>query len=375
MKILWTLTNPWKNHRWKEMFIDLSMHSEVTHVYVVERSYDILTYPIRGIKKVLPPPIPLLQPIHPKLTVIRFPLLYPEKLSANDYSMKLLTNWLKPLFSYTRPSVSVIPSPYQIPIAMGSKLAGSKTIYFVYDEITYTEEGLPNQTAMLFEKKLMQFIDTIVVTTHILKIPREKYQKPIYVRPNGTNTELWRSLHEEPAFLKGIPKPRIVFHGHVGPWIDHEMFIELAQALPHVNFIIIGKLSGEALKLKNTNLPNLHFIKFKPKEEVAAAVQHCDIALMPFKTNNKFSVAINPLKLYEALAAGVPTIISNLPSVPKGPGVFIYKTKDDVYKYIEQILKNPISKEEITKFGQQWDWSKINRQMIRIMGGTINEKV
>ena len=365
MKVLWTLTGPWKGHRWQRMFLDLSTHKEISHIYVIERSYDLITYPIRGLNGQLPPPIPLIKPINPKLTIIRYPLLYPEKL----FSPYLLSKWLKSIISFIKPDVGVLSSPFHIPWAMSLKLSGAKVIYFVYDEIRYSESGEPRQDTILYENRMVPFSDAIVVTAPILAEPRKHYGKPIYIRPNGTDTKLWRGPHKEPDFLRDIPHPRIIFHGHMGPWIDHNLFIEIAQHFSDIQFIVIGKLSGNASAIKNIALKNIHFIPFRPQHDVAAAVYHSDIAFMPFKTEDAFSKAINPLKLYEALAAGIPTIIANLPSIPQGPGIYIYKSNHDIFKYIEGILENPPDKDVISQFARQWDWHNINKKMIGIMGG------
>ncbi|UZN22737.1 glycosyltransferase [bacterium 3DAC] len=368
MKVLWTLTGPWEGHRWQRMFLDLSTHNEIQHVYVIERSYDILTYPIRGMQRQLPPPIPIKKDINKKLSVIRFPLLYPEKL----FSTNLLVKWIKPIISYIKPDIGILVSPFHIPWAIALKLAGAKALYFVYDEILYSEDGKPRQDTVVYENKMAHIVDGIVVTAPVLMDTRKHYGKPIYIRPNGTDTSMWEGPHKEPDFIKNIPHPRIIFHGHMGPWIDHKLFLDIVKALPHYHFIVIGKLSGNATSIANLEINNLHFIPFKPQEEVAAAVYHSDIALMPFKTENRFSKAINPLKLYEALAAGIPTIISNLPSIPQGPGIYVYKNKEDILKHIQDIENNPPNKEAISKFAKQWDWHNINKTMIEIMGGTVN---
>ena len=114
MNIVWTLTGPWKNHRWRYMFKDLSSHKEITNVFPIERSYDFLTYPLRGWKGTLSYPLPLIKSINAKLHIVRYPLLIPERFGLHNIQAR----WLKPLMSLTRPDITFVSSPFHIPIAL-----------------------------------------------------------------------------------------------------------------------------------------------------------------------------------------------------------------------------------------------------------------
>ena len=368
MNIAWTLTGPWKGHRWRYMFKDLTTHKEINNVFPIERSYDILTYPIRGWKRNLTPPIPLLTSVDPKLHIVRYPLLFPEKFGMHY----LQARWLKPIISLIRPDVMFISSPFHIPLALSAKAGGSKVIYFVYDEITYTEDGKPRRDTQKAENKLARLSDAIVVTARSLIEPRLKYEKPIIVRPNGTNTKLWRGPHIEPKEIRNIPHPRIIFHGHMGPWIDHKLFMEMVKLYPQFSFIIVGKISGDASEIKSMNSSNLYLFPFMSQEKVAAMVYHSDVAFMPFKTEDAFSRGINPLKLYEALAAGTPVIISDLPNIPHGPGIHIYRNKDEASLLLKKTAGEKADKNLLTEFATQWDWHNINKELIQTLGGIIN---
>src|SRR6185436_7193969 len=56
-------------------------------------------------------------------------------------------------------------------------------------------------------------------------------------------------------------------------------------------------------------LPNVHLLGERPLETLPGYVQHMDVALLPYK-RNAYTDAINPMKFYEALAAGTPVVAS-----------------------------------------------------------------
>jgi glycosyltransferase involved in cell wall biosynthesis len=88
----------------------------------------------------------------------------------------------------------------------------------------------------------------------------------------------------------------------------------LADALPEASIVLVGPvmvdLGAERLP------PNVHVLGNRPYAELPAYVQAFDVGLIPYLLND-WTVSVDPLKLLEYLAAGIPVIATPLPEVQK----------------------------------------------------------
>jgi glycosyltransferase involved in cell wall biosynthesis len=61
-------------------------------------------------------------------------------------------------------------------------------------------------------------------------------------------------------------------------------------------------------------IPNMHFLGRKPYEQIPAYCRGFDVGLIPFQ-DNELTKAVNPIKLREYLAVGLPVVSTSLPEV------------------------------------------------------------
>jgi glycosyltransferase involved in cell wall biosynthesis len=117
-----------------------------------------------------------------------------------------------------------------------------------------------------------------------------------------------------PADVRSLAKPVIGFFGLIADWVDLDLIRFLATSRPHWTFLLIGKVVTNVKALEN--LPNIRLLGQKPYAALPAYAKVFDVALMPF-VMNELTVAANPLKIREYLAAGLPVISSAIPEAQK----------------------------------------------------------
>jgi glycosyltransferase involved in cell wall biosynthesis len=66
-------------------------------------------------------------------------------------------------------------------------------------------------------------------------------------------------------------------------------------------------------QLQWLDLPNVHFLGHKPVELLPRYIAASQVCLMPYKIN-EWTRHIDPLKMYEYLAAGKPVVSTDIPS-------------------------------------------------------------
>lgn len=109
----------------------------------------------------------------------------------------------------------------------------------------------------------------------------------------------------EPDDVRGMSRPRAGFVGGIDiHTFDPQMFLQVAKALPDVQFVMVGACS---LPPDWCGLANVHLLGQRPYEQVAAYMAACDVLIMPWN-QSEWIRACNPVKLKEYLAVGRPVV-------------------------------------------------------------------
>jgi len=139
-----------------------------------------------------------------------------------------------------------------------------------------------------------------------------------------------------PEELKDLPRPLVGYIGAISDWLDQELLRAAALAHPDWSVVLIGPVDTDASCLKT--LPNVRLLGHKAYSELPSYLNCFDVAVIPFKIN-ELTRGVNPVKLYEYLAAGKPVVSSDLPEVrPFRPLVSIAREPDQFVRKIEEEL-------------------------------------
>ncbi len=170
--------------------------------------------------------------------------------------------------------------------------------------------GFGDVPPVSFEKdmELAAKVDLVVTTSSYLKEKLSEFIDPgkMLVVPNGLDMEkISRMDRSFPDEFKSIPEPRIIYIGLIRDWFDTELLYRTAISLQWAHFVLIGDVKTDISLLKP--LKNIHFLGPKPYERIGQFLSHARVGIIPFKRNELVEY-INPLKLYEYLAFGLPVV-------------------------------------------------------------------
>lgn len=148
----------------------------------------------------------------------------------------------------------------------------------------------------------------------------KKYSSKIIVEHDGCDYETIRS-----KMLDGVDatKKRIVYTGHLYKGRGIELLLEIAQALPEYEIVIVGGTPSDIERIKSVcvkqGLSNINLIGFVTQEFIPQYWNLANVLVMPYQKvvsiENKgdSSTFMSPLKMFEYLATGRPVISSDLP--------------------------------------------------------------
>lgn len=135
--------------------------------------------------------------------------------------------------------------------------------------------------------------------------------------PNGADSEHFSPTAsvrlDPPQALSKIHKPILGYTGEIAQWFDFDLVRDLAMRHPEWSIVLIGLVHSDDFFMIS-RLPNVHYLGRKTYEELPAYLRQFDACILPFKINALTS-AVNPVKLYEYLAAGKPVISTPLREV------------------------------------------------------------
>ena len=235
---------------------------------------------------------------------------------------------------FDRAAALVFDSPFYHPLVSALAIPG---VYRYADRMS--KFAGVTQAMLDMQERVIREAALVIYTADALAADLAQRSGPVLNLPNGVDLEPYLVTQDEPAPLAPLPRPRVVYSGAFEAWFDAELVAEAAQRMPGVQFVLIG--DAAALRHRFSNLPNIHMTGRIPHEQVAPFLQHCDVGIIPFRRDgdNGLVEAINPLKLYEYCAAGLPVVAYRSPEFDRLEAPVIgYDTLDGFVAGMERAL-------------------------------------
>lgn len=265
---------------------------------------------------------------------------YRDKIEGDNLEVMLKSiDYVKQQFNVNA-TYSIIDLPFWSSLALA--LQNNVVIYDCMDD----HEGFStNSSEMLSsEEKLILSSDIVLASSQRL------YEKLIH---KNKNTLLVRNAGEyehfatKPAQLAAdishLKGPIIGYYGAISEWFDIKLIEELAIRNPKWNFVLVGNTFGCDIS-KAEKLPNVLFTGEKLYKDLPSYLYKFNVCLIPFIVNN-LTLATNPVKVYEYLAAGKPVISTKLPELEyMKEYVYLAETVDQFEACIKEALKENDSK-------------------------------
>lgn len=245
----------------------------------------------------------------------RFPLKQLTGIARRFYLRNTLRKLQisQPIVWFHRPSmidlIDDVPSPRLL-------------LYHVVDEYTTYGGVTPASRRRMEarEKEMMARVDAVVVVSEKLYESKHPFNPNTYLVPNGVDYQAYAEALADPQFpdeLQVIRRPRLGYIGLISSKIDLDMLKELAQENPEWSLVFLGEVSvSKQAKTWQAllEMQNVHYLGRVEGSRVPYYVKGFDLGLMPY-VQNRHAEYIDPMKLYDYLAAGIPVASVDIPAV------------------------------------------------------------
>lgn len=238
--------------------------------------------------------------------------------------------------------------------------AGVTLVYDCADEHTAFPGLINKETVLRMEKELFARADVSLASAGELCRRKKAYAPDIKLVPNGADVEHFsKAMQSSPAAppeLENMPRPVIGYIGAISSWFDQEAIAAAAIAHPQWSFVLIGPVDTDVSLLRA--LPNVSLPGRRPYGDLPDYLRCFDIAVIPFKINT-LTEGVNPVKIYEYLAAGRPVVSSDLPEVRAfRPHVAVAGNTAEFVKCLEEELTadSPGKRAERVEVARRHSW-------------------
>ena len=221
--------------------------------------------------------------------------------------------------------------------------------------------------------------DYVTATSPTLKRQLEGAgARDVQVVTNGVEYDFFAgATGDRPADLPA--GPIIGYMGSVYPWLDYELIGRVARALPDATVVMMGHAHPEVRGTLEAlaQLPNFLFLGPRPYREVPHYLQHFSVAIIPFR-KTPLTAAVNPVKLYEQSAAGIPTVATDFsPDLQEMGGLIgIGRSHEEFLSLVRASLGragDPNFTARLRRFASEHDWDKQAGRIVALLEERISQ--
>jgi glycosyltransferase involved in cell wall biosynthesis len=232
-------------------------------------------------------------------------------------------------------------------------------VYYCVDEYSQFE-GLNASRIISAEHDLIDRADVVVTTSEQLFNTKRARRPDVILMRHGVDykhfARAWREPPPRPPDLNSIRGPVFGFFGLIHHWVDLALIAQVARLRPDYTFVLIGEAKVDVSELRN--LSNVILAGRRPYERLPGYCAAFDAGLLLF-TRSAMTRNINPIKMYEYLAAGLPVVSTPLPEARRYAGpIKIAETAEEFAEACDGVIADdyPGRREDISRLveGESW---------------------
>jgi GT2 family glycosyltransferase/glycosyltransferase involved in cell wall biosynthesis len=264
-----------------------------------------------------------------------FPLIYSAMPSVPQIDMLKASLGELLAWTHTQQGISLIQHPYWSELARS--VPGALVVYDCLDH----HAGFENNSTSVLEKEneLVSGSDLVVVTSAWLEGEFRDRARAIALIRNACEYDFFSRVPEG-IFRDQQGRKVVGYYGAIADWFDVALVRRVASANPQSMVVLVGRDEIGASETL-ADLENVQMVGEVPYGQLPYWLHGFDVCLLPFKVV-PLTVATNPVKIYEYLAAGKPVVAVDLPEMSQfGDLIHIASHDDDFIAAVGASLNSP----------------------------------
>jgi len=225
--------------------------------------------------------------------------------------------------------------------------------------------------------RALQSADVVLAASDRLYTQAASVNSNTHLVPNACDYDFYYQAANKnlpiPKDMQNIRGPVIGYSGAIATWCDLELVERLAENLPHCNIVLVGPLYNIS---QIPSHQNLHWLGIKPYQQLPRYFQQFDVGIIPFKISSMIE-AVNPIKMWEYMASGIPVVTTAIPEAEKYPGLVLFSENEESFmENVKSALYDDNSAQRMQRMdlARQNSWTARARQIIAIIEENLARK-
>jgi glycosyltransferase involved in cell wall biosynthesis len=191
--------------------------------------------------------------------------------------------------------------------------------------------------------------------------------RPLILLGNGVETAHFAAPRAVPAELAVLSRPRIGYLGLLSHFLDFDLLEALRRNRRGGTVVLIGPgtPATEAAVAEFSRREGVAVLGPRPYADVPAYMQGLDVGVIPFRASDPYVQGINPNKVYQYLAAGLPVITTPLLDLSaSAPDLMYAATPAEVEQALTLALAAAPEPARRRALARAHDWDALAARMV-----------
>ncbi len=242
-----------------------------------------------------------------------------------------------------------------------------KLLFWDFNDHPLQFAGVPGWAEGLWRNAIEHADAFFVVSEHYRRELAQQTEKPLVLLGNGVETAHFETAQPTPAELEALPRPRIGYIGLLSHFLDFEVLEALRQARRGGTLLLLGPgTPATADRLREFGArPGVAVLGPRPYAELPGWMQGLDVGVIPFQASHPYVRGINPNKIYQYLAAGLPVVSTPVLDLGAEPPHLQFATDPDGFRAaVERALDAPGDARARRAIARPHDWDVLAARMV-----------
>jgi len=242
-----------------------------------------------------------------------------------------------------------------------------KLVFYDFNDSPFQFAGVPAWARDCWRRTLDEVDALFVVSEYYRRRLAVETGKPVLKLGNGVEFSHFQTPRPLPSGLAALPRPLIGYVGLLSHFLDFETLESLRESRRGGTLVLIGPgtpaTEGSLRRLSSRE--GVAVLGPMPYPEIPAWMQALDVGVIPFRANDPHVQGINPNKVYQYLASGIPVVTTPVLDLePEPPHLQFASGPAAMTAAVHRALDQPAPREARSALARPHDWGALAARMV-----------